>query len=87
MKLVAGNSNRPLAEAIATTLNLPLTKSVVKRFADMEVFVEVLENVRGEDLYVLQSTSFPANDNLMELLILVDALRRASAQRVTAVRP
>jgi ribose-phosphate pyrophosphokinase len=87
MKLVAGNSNRPLAEAIATTLNLPLTKSVVKRFADMEVFVEVLENVRGEDLYVLQSTSFPANDNLMELLILVDALRRASAKRITAVMP
>jgi ribose-phosphate pyrophosphokinase len=87
MKLVAGNSNRPLAEAIASTLNLPLTKSVVKRFADMEVFVEVLENVRGEDLYVLQSTSFPANDNLMELLILVDALRRASAKRITAVMP
>ncbi len=87
MKLVAGNSNRPLAEAIAGTLNLPLTKSVVKRFADMEVFVEVLENVRGEDLYVLQSTSFPANDNLMELLILVDALRRASAKRITAVMP
>jgi ribose-phosphate pyrophosphokinase len=87
MKLVAGNSNRPLAEAIAGTLKLPLTKSVVKRFADMEVFVEVLENVRGEDLYVLQSTSFPANDNLMELLILVDALRRASAKRITAVMP
>jgi len=87
MKLVAGNSNRPLAEAIAGTLKLPLTKSVVKRFADMEVFVEVLENVRGEDVYVLQSTSFPANDNLMELLILVDALRRASAKRITAVMP
>ncbi len=87
MKLVAGNSNRPLAEAIAGTLKLPLTKSVVKRFADMEVFVEVLENVRGEDVYVLQSTSFPANDNLMELLILVDALRRASARRITAVMP
>jgi ribose-phosphate pyrophosphokinase len=87
MKLVAGNSNRPLAEAIASTLNLPLTKSVVKRFADMEVFVEVLENVRGEDLYVLQSTSFPANDNLMELLILVDALKRSMARRITAVMP
>jgi ribose-phosphate pyrophosphokinase len=87
MKLVAGNSNRPLAEAIAGTLKLPLAKSVVKRFADMEVFVEVLENVRGEDVYVLQSTSFPANDNLMELLILVDALRRASAKRITAVMP
>ena len=77
MKLVAGNSNRPLAEEISGALKLPLTKGVVKRFADMEVFVEVQENVRGEDVYVLQSTSFPANDNLMELLILVDALKRA----------
>ncbi len=75
MKIVAGNSNRPLAEAICQALNLKLTKSVVKRFADMEVFVEVQENVRGEDVYVIQSTSFPANDNLMELLILVDALK------------
>jgi ribose-phosphate pyrophosphokinase len=87
MKLVAGNSNRPLAEAIATTLKLPLTKCVVKRFADMEVFVEVQENMRGEDVYVLQSTSFPANDNLMELLILVDALKRSMARRITAVMP
>jgi ribose-phosphate pyrophosphokinase len=87
MKLVAGNSNRPLAEAIASALKLPLAKSVVRRFADMEVFVEVQENVRGEDVYVLQSTSFPANDNLMELLILVDALMRASAKRITAVMP
>jgi len=87
MKLVAGNSNRPLAEAISTILKLPLTKCVVRRFADMEVFVEVQENVRGEDVYILQSTSFPANDNLMELLILVDALKRASAQRITAVMP
>ncbi|MBX9589602.1 MAG: ribose-phosphate pyrophosphokinase [Hyphomonadaceae bacterium] len=87
MKLVAGNSNRPLAEAIANALKLSLTKSVVKRFADMEVFVEVQENVRGEDVYIIQSTSFPANDNLMELLILTDALRRASAQRITAVMP
>jgi len=87
MKLVAGNSNRPLADAIAGALKLPLAKSVVKRFADMEVFVEVQENVRGEDVYVLQSTSFPANDNLMELLILVDALKRASAKRITAVMP
>ena len=86
-KLLAGNSNRPLAEAIATILKTPLTKGVVKRFADMEVFVEVQENMRGEDVYVLQSTSFPANDNLMELLILVDALKRASAQRITAVMP
>jgi ribose-phosphate pyrophosphokinase len=87
MKLVAGNSNRPLAEAIASTLKLPLTKCVVKRFADMEVFVEVQENMRGEDVYVLQSTSFPANDNLMELLILVDALKRSMARRITAVMP
>src|SRR5204863_9609016 len=87
MKLVAGNSNRPLAEAIASALKLSLTRSVVKRFADMEVFVEVQENVRGEDVYILQSTSFPANDNLMDLLILADALKRASAQRITAVMP
>jgi ribose-phosphate pyrophosphokinase len=87
MKLVAGNSNRPLAEAIAGILNLSLTKSVVRRFADMEVFVEVQENMRGEDVYVLQSTSFPANDNLMELLILVDALKRSMARRITAVMP
>ena len=87
MKLVAGNSNRPLAEAIGSTLKLSLTKSVVKRFADMEVFVEVQENMRGEDVYVLQSTSFPANDNLMELLILVDALKRSMARRITAVMP
>jgi ribose-phosphate pyrophosphokinase len=87
MKLVAGNSNRPLAEEIAAALKLSLTRGVVKRFADMEVFVEVQENVRGEDVFVLQSTSFPANDNLMELLILVDALKRASARRITAVMP
>ena len=87
IKLVAGNSNRPLAEAISGILKLPLAKSVVKRFADMEVFVEVQENMRGEDVYVLQSTSFPANDNLMELLILVDALKRSMARRITAVMP
>ncbi len=87
LKLVAGNSNRPLADAICAAMNVPLTKSVVKRFADMEVFVEIQENVRGEDVYVLQSTSFPANDNLMELLIVVDALKRASARRITAVMP
>jgi ribose-phosphate pyrophosphokinase len=87
MKLVAGNSNRPLAEAISGILDLALTKSVVRRFADMEVFVEVQENMRGEDVYVLQSTSFPANDNLMELLILVDALKRSMARRITAVMP
>ncbi|RTL72110.1 MAG: ribose-phosphate pyrophosphokinase [Hyphomicrobiales bacterium] len=87
MKIVAGNSNRPLADAICQALKVTLTKSVVKRFADMEVFVEVQENVRGEDVYVLQSTSFPANDNLMELLILVDALKRSMARRITAVMP
>jgi len=87
MKLLAGNSNRPLAEAIAQYLKLPLTKAVVRRFADMEIFVEINENVRGEDIFVVQSTSFPANDNLMELLIIIDALRRASARRITAVIP
>jgi ribose-phosphate pyrophosphokinase len=87
MQLVAGNSNRPLAEAIAAVLKRPLTRSTVKRFADMEIFVELHDNVRGEDVYVLQSTSFPCNDNMMELLILVDALKRASARRITAVMP
>lgn len=87
MKLVAGNSNRPLAEAIAAYLKLPLTKAQVRRFADLEIFVEIQENVRGEDVFAIQSTSFPANDNLMELLILVDTLKRASARRITAVIP
>ena len=87
MKIVACNSNRPLAEAMAATLNLPLTRAAVRRFADMEVFVEIHENVRGEDVFVVQSTSYPANDNLMELLITLDALRRSSARRVTAVIP
>jgi len=87
MKLLAGTSNRPLAEAIGQYLKLPFTRAVVRRFADMEVFVEVQENVRGEDMFVIQSTSFPANDNLMELLIVIDALRRASAKRITAVIP
>ena len=87
MKLLAGNSNRQLAEAISQYLNIPFTKAIVRRFADMEVFVEVQENVRGEDMFVIQSTSFPANDNLMELLIIIDALRRASARRITAVIP
>ncbi len=87
MKIVACNSNRPLAEAVAATLNLPLTRASVRRFADMEVFVEIHENVRGEDVFVIQSTSYPANDNLMELLITLDALRRASARRITAVMP
>lgn len=87
MKLVAGNSNRPLAEAIAGYLDIPLARCIVRRFADMEIFVEVQENVRGEDVFVLQSTSAPANDHLMELLILIDALKRASARRITAVIP
>jgi ribose-phosphate pyrophosphokinase len=87
MKIVACNSNRPLDEAVAAKLNLPLTRASVRRFADMEVFVEIHENIRGEDVFVVQSTSYPANDNLMELLITLDALRRASARRVTAVIP
>jgi ribose-phosphate pyrophosphokinase len=87
MKIVACNSNRPLAEAVAASLGLPLTRASVRRFADMEVFVEIQENVRGEDVFVIQSTSFPANDNLMELLIMLDALRRSSARRKTAVIP
>jgi ribose-phosphate pyrophosphokinase len=87
MKILACNSNRPLAEAIAAYLDLPLTKASVRRFPDMEVFVEILENVRGEDVFVIQSTSFPANDHLMELLVCFDALKRGSARRVTAVIP
>ncbi len=87
MKLVAGNSNRPLAEAIANYLEIPLTKCLVRRFADQEVFVEIQENVRGEDVFVIQSTSYPANDHLMELLIIMDALKRSSARRITAVLP
>ncbi len=87
MKILACNSNQPLAEAIATYLDLPLTKASVRRFSDMEVFVEILENVRGEDVFVIQSTSFPANDHLMELLVCLDALKRASARRMTAVIP
>jgi ribose-phosphate pyrophosphokinase len=87
MKIVSGNSNRPLAEAIGAYLGLPLVKAVVKRFNDMEVFVEIQENVRGQDMFIIQSTSFPANDHLMELLIIIDALRRASAKRITAVIP
>ena len=87
MKLLAGNSNLPLARAICGYLEIPLTETSVRRFADEEVFVEVHENVRGEDVFVLQSTAYPANDNLMELLICIDALRRASAKRITAVVP
>ena len=87
MKLLAGNSNRTLAAAIGDHLDLPLTKAQVRRFADNEVFVTIEENVRGEDVFVIQSTSYPANDNLMELLICCDALQRASAKRITAVMP
>jgi ribose-phosphate pyrophosphokinase len=87
MKIIACNSNRPLAEAVAAALGMPLTQASVRRFADMEVFVEILENVRGEDVFVIQSTSYPANDNLMELLIMLDALKRGSARRITAVIP
>jgi len=87
IEIVAGNSNRTLSDAIAAELKHPLTRSTVKRFADMEVFVEIHENVRGKDVFIVQSTSAPANDNLMELLILADALKRASAQRITAVMP
>ncbi len=87
MKIVSGNSNKPLAEAISASLNLPLTKASIRRFSDMEIFVEIQENVRGEDVFVIQSTSYPANDNLMELLVAIDALRRGSARRITAVIP
>ena len=87
MKLIAGNSNRPLAEAISAYLGIALTQAAIRRFSDMEIFVEILDNMRGQDVFVLQSTSYPANDNLMELLILIDALKRASAKRITAVIP
>jgi ribose-phosphate pyrophosphokinase len=87
IKLVAGNSNPALAAAIGGYLKTPMTKAVVRRFADMEIFVEIQENVRGADVFAIQSTSFPANDHLMELLIIIDALRRASARRITAVIP
>lgn len=87
MKLFAGNSNRVLAESVAQYLNIPLGKASVRRFADQEIFVEIQENVRGEDVFVLQSTSYPANDHLMELLIMIDAFRRSSARRITAVLP
>ena len=87
MKVLTCNSNRPIAEAISAYLSLPLTSASVRRFSDMEVFVEINENVRGEDVFVIQSTSYPANDNLMELLVTMDALRRGSARRITAVIP
>src|ERR1700689_3526627 len=87
MKILACNSNRPLAEAISAYLSLPLARASVRRFSDMEVFVEIQENVRGEDVFVIQSTSYPANDHLMELLVTLDALKRGSARRITAVIP
>ncbi|TIW80451.1 MAG: ribose-phosphate pyrophosphokinase, partial [Mesorhizobium sp.] len=87
MKLFAGNSNRVLAEAVARYLNVPLGKASVRRFADQEIFVEIQENVRGEDVFILQSTSYPTNDHLMELLIMMDAFMRSSARRITAVIP
>ena len=87
MKLFAGNSNRALAEGVARYLNIPIGKASVRRFADQEIFVEIQENVRGEDVFILQSTSFPTNDHLMELLIMIDAFMRSSARRITAVIP
>jgi ribose-phosphate pyrophosphokinase len=87
MKILTGNSNRPLAEAISSYLNLPLVNASVRRFSDMEVFVEINENIRGEDVFIVQPTSFPTNDNLMELLVSIDALKRSSARRITAVIP
>ena len=87
MIIIAGNSNRPLAEAISAYLGVPVAKASIRRFSDMEVFVEIMDNVRGEDVFVIQSTSYPANDNLMELLITIDALKRGSARRITAVIP
>ncbi|NVJ91988.1 MAG: ribose-phosphate pyrophosphokinase [Methylocystaceae bacterium] len=87
MKILTGNANRPLAEAIGKELGIPLTEASVKRFSDQEVFVEILENVRGEDVFIVQPTSYPANDNMMELLVTIDAARRGSARRITAVVP
>lgn len=87
MKIIAGNSNLPLAEAISEELGIPLAEGTIRRFSDMEIFVEIAENVRGQDVFVIQSTSYPANDNLMELLVVIDALRRGSARRITAVLP
>jgi ribose-phosphate pyrophosphokinase len=87
MKIIAGNSNRPLAEAISAYLDVSLTAASIRRFSDMEIFVELLDNIRGEDVFVIQSTSYPANDHLMELLVILDALKRASARRITAVIP
>ena len=87
MKIIAGNSNIPLVESISKYLRVPVTKAAIRRFSDMEIFVEIRENVRGEDVFCIQSTSFPANDNLVELLVVIDALKRGSAKRITAVIP
>ncbi|MDD3288625.1 MAG: ribose-phosphate pyrophosphokinase [Alphaproteobacteria bacterium] len=87
MKIIAGNSNRPLAIAVAQNLGIPLAHASIRRFADMEVFVEIFENMRGEDAFIIQPTSFPTNDSLMELLITIDTLRRSSSHRITAVIP
>ncbi|MDH5489420.1 MAG: ribose-phosphate pyrophosphokinase [Rhodospirillaceae bacterium] len=87
MKIISCNGNKPLSEAISKELGITLTQAKIQRFSDMEIFVEIQDNVRGEDVFVIQSTSFPANDNLMELLIVIDALRRGSARRITAVLP
>ena len=87
MKLIAGNSNLPLAQAMSDYIGVPLAKASIKRFNDMEIFVDIDENIRGEDVFFIQSTSYPTNDHLMELLISLDALRRSSARRITAVIP
>ena len=87
MKLLSCTSNQPLADAVSAYLGIPLTEANVKRFADQEIFIEVLDNVRGEDVFVIQSTCYPANDHLMELLVMIDALKRGSAKRITAVMP
>ncbi|MBI1301785.1 MAG: ribose-phosphate diphosphokinase [Alphaproteobacteria bacterium] len=87
MKLIAGNSNRTLSGLMAEYLDIPLTECSIRRFSDKEIFVEIMENVRGKDAFFIQSTSYPANDHLMELLIAIDALKRGSAKRITAVIP
>ena len=87
MKIIAGNSNLPLSSDVSKYLQIDLAKAIIRRFADEEVYVEIKENIRGEDVFVIESTSYPANDNLMELLVIIDALKRASAKRITAVLP
>lgn len=87
MKIIAGNSNLPLSSDVGKYLQIDLAKASIRRFADEEVYVEIKENIRGEDVFVIESTSYPANDNLMELLVIIDALKRASAKRITAVLP